>query len=304
MAKVSVIIPNFNHSKFLKQRIESVLDQTYRDFEVILLDDASTDDSKVILESYRDHPKISKIIYNEINSGSAFLQWQKGIDHATGEVIWMAESDDWAEENLLASLTGMLKKENTVMAFCRSNSVFENEKENLRSPIPESGSIDFGKPVRMDGYQACWQGLFRSNFISNASAVIFKKEAFLKLEEKGFEQMKLCGDWLIWLGMLKNGFLEYTPEVLSHFRFHPDSVRSTVKLSGQGFAEYLDVVEYIMKDYSPNRPNKIQLADSMLFKTKENLLNLPKTPEKIELLKRVRKMIRKLSWKYYLLTYK
>ncbi len=98
---VSVIIPNRNHAKYLRQRIDSVLHQTFQDFELIILDDASTDNSKQIVEGYRDHPRMAHIIYNTMNSGSAFKQWKKGLDLAKGEWIWIAESDDWAELNFL-----------------------------------------------------------------------------------------------------------------------------------------------------------------------------------------------------------
>lgn len=69
---VSIIIPNYNHAPFLKERIDSVLNQTYDNFEVIILDDKSTDNSKEVIEVYRSHPRISQIVYNEENSGSTF----------------------------------------------------------------------------------------------------------------------------------------------------------------------------------------------------------------------------------------
>lgn len=98
---VSVIIPNYCHARFLNQRIDSVLNQTYRDYEVIILDDCSTDNSREIIESYRNHPKISHIVYNEKNSGSTFIQWEKGFELARGEYIWIAESDDVARSTFL-----------------------------------------------------------------------------------------------------------------------------------------------------------------------------------------------------------
>ena len=93
---VSVIIPNYNHAPFLKERIDSVLNQTYDNFEVIILDDKSTDNSKEVIANYRGHSKISHIVYNEENSGSTFKQWQKGFSLAKGDYIWIAESDDVA----------------------------------------------------------------------------------------------------------------------------------------------------------------------------------------------------------------
>ena len=75
---VSVIIPNYCHARYLKQRIDSVLAQTYSDIEVVLLDDCSTDSSREILESYRSHPRIKQIVYNDRNSGSAFAPfWRR-----------------------------------------------------------------------------------------------------------------------------------------------------------------------------------------------------------------------------------
>src|SRR5687768_4023193 len=101
---VSVIIPNYNHGSYLKQRINSILNQTFQDFEIILLDDCSTDNSVEIIEEYRSHTKITSINYNPINSGSTFLQWKKGIDLAQGEWVWIAESDDWCELDFLEVL--------------------------------------------------------------------------------------------------------------------------------------------------------------------------------------------------------
>ena len=79
---VSVIIPNYNHAPYLRQRIDSVLQQDYQDFEVILLDDCSKDDSRQVLENYRDHPKVSHVVYNEQNTGNTFIQWERGINLA------------------------------------------------------------------------------------------------------------------------------------------------------------------------------------------------------------------------------
>src|SRR5687767_7542575 len=102
MTFFSVIIPNYNHHAFLHERIESVVKQTYPYFEVIILDDASTDDSKNIIEKYSNHPQVAQIVYNTRNSGSPFKQWQKGATLAKGNWLWIAESDDVADENFLA----------------------------------------------------------------------------------------------------------------------------------------------------------------------------------------------------------
>src|SRR5690606_24447409 len=111
MPTVSVIIPNYNHAKYLRRRIDSVLAQTFQDFEIILLDDCSTDKSRDIIETYKGNAKVSHIVYNEENSGSPFKQWEKGIGLAKGKYIWIAESDDWCERNLLESLLPPLEED-------------------------------------------------------------------------------------------------------------------------------------------------------------------------------------------------
>ena len=74
---VSIIVPNYNHAPFLNQRLDSIFNQTFQDFEVILLDDASTDNSLSILEDYKEKfkSKVSHLIVNEKNSGSPFKQF-------------------------------------------------------------------------------------------------------------------------------------------------------------------------------------------------------------------------------------
>ena len=94
---VTIIVPNFNHADYLTQRLESIFSQTYDNFEVILLDDQSTDNSLTILSDFAArYPEKVRTIFNEVNSGGVFRQWEKGISAAKGDLIWIAESDDWA----------------------------------------------------------------------------------------------------------------------------------------------------------------------------------------------------------------
>src|ERR1035438_3657642 len=120
MPKVSIVVPNYNHARFLRRRIESVLRQTFQDFDLILLDDCSTDDSRSILSKYADDPRV-KIEFNEVNSGSSFKQWNKGVGLARGEYVWIAESDDYADERLLEKLVARLDSDaSVVFSYCRS----------------------------------------------------------------------------------------------------------------------------------------------------------------------------------------
>lgn len=77
--RVSVIVPNFNYARFLRRRIDSILSQTYQDFELILLDDASSDDSRAVIDLYRGNPHVTHVCINDVNSGGVFHQWRRGL---------------------------------------------------------------------------------------------------------------------------------------------------------------------------------------------------------------------------------
>jgi glycosyltransferase involved in cell wall biosynthesis len=128
---VSVIIPNYNHCNYLKLRLDSVFNQTYQDFEVIILDDASNDESIELIEQYRTHPKLSHIVYNEINSGTTFIQWKKGIDLANGEFIWIAESDDFASLNFIEKLLPYLESDKDLSIVFSDSNVINEKGEKI-----------------------------------------------------------------------------------------------------------------------------------------------------------------------------
>lgn len=121
---LTVIIPNYCHERYLKERIESVLNQTYQNFEIILLDDCSKDNSVQVINQYRSHPKVSHVVFNERNSGSTFIQWNRGIQFAKGDLVWIAESDDACHPELLAKLVdGYVRYPSCSLLFCRSISI-------------------------------------------------------------------------------------------------------------------------------------------------------------------------------------
>lgn len=227
---VSVIIPNYNHAQYLEQRIESVLKQVYQDFELIILDDNSTDCSQDIIEKYRSHPKVSFIIYNKENSGSTFKQWNKGISLAVGEYIWIAESDDIADPLLLGTLVSNIQQqENIVLSYSNSyriNSIGEvTSKWDYKVPYNQSVSC-FSNDFRSNGRQFIQNFLIFKNVIPNASAVLFSKKAFLEVGGAD-ENVHFCADWLVWLKLLTIGDVIYSQKPLNNFRYHATSVIAT-----------------------------------------------------------------------------
>ncbi len=237
MPLISVIVPNYNHAPYLRQRLDSIFNQTFQDFEVIILDDCSTDYSKEIIEEYRDRPQVSHIVYNETNSGFPFKQWAKGFDLAQGEYIWIAESDDWAEPFFLEETVASLQANTKVsLAFTNSN-WFSEDKSIKNSDIYRENTL-------INGDFFLKEKMIKQNSICNASGVLFKKE-FLCTIPPYYQSFKGCGDWLFWIEFCLRGDVYYISKVLNHFRQHGNSTTKKNNLSGKAHEEYLRIFRYL-----------------------------------------------------------
>lgn len=236
--KVSIIIPNYNHSAYLTERIDSVLNQTYQDFEVLILDDCSTDSSKSVIDSYKRHPKVSHVIYNEVNSGSTFRQWEKGIGLARGEYIWFAESDDWCEDNMLEHLVeGIESDPDCCISYCQSYCVEGVNKLRFTSDHRYLSELMHGADY-IHEYLILRVGIF------NASMAIWRKSCYVKIS-KDHLSYKLCGDWRFWLEIANCGKVHISGRVLNYFRKHEEDVSGKMYKSGLNYLEELRVFHAI-----------------------------------------------------------
>jgi len=240
MAEVTVIIPNYNHSEYLSERIESVLQQTYQDFEIILMDDFSTDNSREILTQYASDPKVSHVLFNTENSGSTFKQWEKGILLATGKFIWIAESDDWCAPDLLKHLVeGINQSSDCVISYCQSYLVDGRNKIEWVSNHNCLSEI-------VDGQYFSTNAMLLKNPIFNASMVLWRREYYSKISQE-FRQYTLAGDWLFWLELSRLGKVHITGRVLNYFRRHDKNVSGEAFKSGLNFVETLKIVNSLYK---------------------------------------------------------
>lgn len=237
---VSVIIPNYNHAKYLDERIQSVLNQTYQNFEVIILDDVSTDNSKEAIEKYRNNEHVSHIVYNEVNSGSTFKQWHKGFDLAKGKLIWIAESDDSCEPTLLSTLVNeLLNDEELVLAFC--NSMIVDEEGNKKHIIQQK---DWQKDIHESGKAFIHDYLYIDNLIYNASSAVFKKDAALHID-KQYTAYKGSGDWLFWIEICELGNISMVKQPLNYFRKHYGNVTTKMMCNGIQQIENKRIFDYL-----------------------------------------------------------
>lgn len=257
---VSVIVPNYNHAQYLDIRLKSILAQTYTDFEIIILDDNSIDNSKEIIKRYEKDVHVSHIICNKTNSGSPFIQWNRGFQYAKGDLIWIAESDDCCEPTFLENVVAEFERNsNLSFAFSRSIKIDENgNKGNILQPM-------FTSDIRIDGKEFNKKYLIWGNKVWNASSVVFRKSNALTVN-KQYMDFRGAGDWLFWIEMAEKGDVAVISEPLNYYRIYSKNTTNFMRMNGMEDVEDKKIYDFIISNYHLSWINKVRLQKCFIYK--------------------------------------
>lgn len=254
MPLVTVIIPNYNHGTYLRERIESVIHQTFSDIEIILIDDCSTDNSQDIIREYQQHPKVSFVFLNATNSGSPYSHWPMALQLANAGWIWVAESDDLSDPQFLEKLYPLaLQDPRNSLVYCDSV-ILENtgiDTPKLYSSIKNNryGTAKWSQPYQQDGKQELNEFLKKDCTINNVSAVLFRK-AFAMDVVKTFSGFRFHGDWIFYIRMAEKGRITYLPEALNQYREHAGNHSKIVRGDHFNKPECFHILQYLLQqDY-------------------------------------------------------
>lgn len=171
--KVSVIVPVYKAESYLCRCVDSLLAQTFLDFEILLIDDGSPDKSGEICDEYASRDKRIRV-FHKPNGGVSSAR-QKGLDEARGEYVIHADPDDWVEPNMLQELYAKAKTENADMVIC---DFFENKGKNQIYRVQKPSRLDHETVLRelfQQLHGSCWNKLVRRvcyniyniNFVDN-----------------------------------------------------------------------------------------------------------------------------------------
>ncbi|HRO25866.1 MAG TPA: glycoside hydrolase family 99-like domain-containing protein [Luteimonas sp.] len=232
MPTVSVVVPNYNYAQYIRQRLETVAGQSLAPYEIIVLDDSSTDGSVAEIRAMQHtlEPE-ARLVVNAENSGSVFRQWLRGIELARGDYVWIAEADDLAAPEFLETLiTKMEAFPKVSMAYCQSRQIGGDGR--LLAGDYLDYTRDLSETRWTSGYVASGDeeanaGLAVKNTIPNVSAVVFRRESLLKVMRENLDEileLRIAGDWLVYLHMLKEGDVLFVPEAMNQHRRHQKSV--------------------------------------------------------------------------------
>ena len=201
--KVSVVIPVHNSSKYIIECLNSVINQTYKNLEIIVIDDKSTDNSVELIKSIKD--KRIKLLELKTNSGAAVAR-NKGIEASTGEYICFLDSDDyWYQKKIEKQLKFIKKK-----AFIYSNYLYLKNNKTHIAHVPKS---------------LTYEQLLKNSAIFTSTVMLNMK--YLNKEDIYMPNMRMGQDYGAWYKILKKVKISYgMQEVLSVYRVGNKSLSS------------------------------------------------------------------------------
>lgn len=203
MKKVSIIIPCFNQGKFVKEAIESALNQTYKNIEIVCVNDGSSDDSSEIIKSLVD--KYKNIVFFDLKENKGVVNARNlAVDASTGEYILPLDADDIIEPTYIEKAVEILKNNSEIgIVYCKARKFgIKNKAWNL----PEFNLDKF----------------LYENCIFNCA--LFRKSDFYRAGKYKENMKNGCEDWDLWLSFVELGLKPYRiEEVLFNYRQHKNS---------------------------------------------------------------------------------
>lgn len=248
---VSVIIPNYNYENYLEERLDCIINQTYKPYEIIFLDDCSIDNSiekaREILQK-QDIP--FKIIANKVNNG-CFRQWIKGINNASGDYVWIAEADDKCELNFLEKVVDDFEDAEVNLSYAQSEIIDENSNKVGFVYTEYTKDLDehkWNSDYINNGAIEVLDGIGIKNTIPNASGVVMRKSALKDIEDE-LSKYNIAGDWFTYVYAIKTGKIAFCSDILNYHRRHSKSIISKCEQKIDLFIELMKIKKFIAEKF-------------------------------------------------------
>ncbi|GEO04021.1 hypothetical protein AAE02nite_16850 [Adhaeribacter aerolatus] len=212
--KVSVLIPTYNSASFLDEAIQSVLDQSFPDYELIIVDNCSTDNSKEVISKYLSDNRVT--YYKNSTNIGLVGNFNKCLEYAKGDYIKFLCSDDKFHPKLLEKYVAVMDQYPNVSLVTSNRAIFGFRNYTWVLPLTH---LQKGKTV-------AYHSLNDVNWIGEPTSVMFRRA---NLTVGGFRsEFTYLTDWDMWLRQLAVGDCYIIPEALSYFRVHENQCTANV----------------------------------------------------------------------------
>jgi O-antigen biosynthesis protein len=250
--KVSVIVPNYNYARYLKERLNCIVNQTYPIYEIIFLDDNSSDNSIEIAKRFAEENSVPiTISKNDKNSGSVFRQWAKGIQEAHGDYIWIAEADDLCDTRFLETVMAGFENDRVILSYCQSKQMDECGEIIDTDYLKYTNDIDenkWGVNYTRDGIKEIRDSFSIKNTVPNVSATVFKKIDISEILDN-LVRFKIAGDWFFYVWLLQKGDLAFFARSYNFHRRHTKGVTLSENKE-KHFNEIVKMQDYVIQRFS------------------------------------------------------
>ncbi|WPP42082.1 glycosyltransferase [Paenibacillus hunanensis] len=222
--KISVVIPLYNHEKYIEEAIDSVLKQTYSNLELIIIDDGSKDNSVQVARKFND----SRITIITQENRGAHNTINRGLDIASGKYLTVLNSDDYYEKNRLEKCIQFLREHQDVHLVCSYIKVIDDKSKKLGIKQGWKNMEPWAVPNRHLSFASTndfLKNLLMSNFISTTSNMVFTRKLYESIG--GMRNLRFAHDWDFALRAAEYGKCAIIEEPLMGYRIHGTNTIST-----------------------------------------------------------------------------
>lgn len=223
--KVSVILPAYNAASTINMMMDSMLCQTFKDFEILAIDDGSTDDTGKILDAYAQQDSRVRV-FHKPNGGVAMAR-QLGVDNAQGEYSIHVDADDWVEPTMLEEMYAKAKAEDADVVIVD----FYSDRNGMREVVVQNSPLLTPVEVLHD--------IFRGVQFGSLCNKMLRTNLYERYGARFFPDINYCEDVLIWVQLLKNEEVKiaYMPKAYYHYVYQQNSI--THKISRKQYDNLL-----------------------------------------------------------------
>lgn len=235
--KISIIVPVYNVEKYLNECIDSIINQTYKNLEIILVDDGSTDSSYSICEDYKNKDDRIKVFHKENGGLSSARNF--GIEKVSGDLLFFVDSDDYIDINTIGSLYDDLKKYDVDIACCTYNRIFDNKIEYYGDN--ENNTYIFNKEEALKFMLSCYG-------IASITMKLYKKHIFenIRLKSILYEDLEAIPRIIN-----KISYISYSMKPFYQWRFNNISISNITLEKGwpKKLESYILTINYINENF-------------------------------------------------------